>query len=171
MIPDQVKAGFARLLSYMKSDWTLKDYPVRYDQYSDDPDDPQRWCARVINWWGLVGIGATKAEAHEDLCDSFAAAMEEREALPRPGTDVPIEFASDDELRRYWGVTSRIVSEVLGFDPQGIFISDGTSLWDFADEQGVAEYQKQIEALFGQDITHIESGNLAEIARFISESM
>ena len=90
-------------------------------------------------------------------------------AFPRPGTGVSSEFASDDELRRYWGVTSRIVSEVLGFDPDGIFIFDGTSLWDFANADGVAKYQAQIQELFGKDISHIDDGNLAEIAKFISD--
>lgn len=166
---DSIQAGLKWIKSFFKSEWTLEDYPVRYKKWSDDPDDPQRWDARIINWWALAGVGGSKSEAYEDLRESFAAAREEFEGLPRPGTGVFPEFASDDELRRYWGVTSRIVSEVLGFDPDSIFISDGTSLWDFTDDEGVVTYQAQIQKLFGKDISHIEDGNLAEIAKFISD--
>ncbi len=168
---DSLKAGFKWIKSFFKSEWTLDDYPIKYKKWSDDPDDPQSWSAQVINWWALAGVGGSRSEAYDDLCESFAAAHEEYESLPRPGSSAPIEFASDDTLRRYWGVASRIVSEVLGFDPDGIFISDESSLWDFADAEGVAKYQTQIQELFGKDISHIDSGNLAEIAKFISDDI
>ena len=167
---DNFQAALKWIKSFFRSEWTLEDYPLKYEKWSDDPDDSQRWSVRVIKWWALAGVGASRAMAFEDLRESFAAAREEFEVLPRPGTDVLIEFAPDDELRRYWGVTSRIVSEVLGLDPDGIFISDETSLWDFANAEGVVKYQAQILELFGENISHIEDGNLAEIAKFISDA-
>ena len=166
---DSLKAGFKWINSFFKSEWTLDDYPIKYAQWSDDADDPQSWSARIINWWALAGVGRSKSEAYKDLLETFAAARAERDSLPRPGTSVTIEFAPDDELKKNWGIASRIVSEILGFDPDGIFISDESSLWDFADADGVSKYQVQIRDLFEKDVSHIESGNLVEIAKFISD--
>ena len=63
------------------------------------------------------------------------------------------------------------IEEVLGYDPNGIFVSDGSSLWDFSlsEDEGISRYQNQIEEIFGLDISHIESGNLVEISKYISD--
>lgn len=166
---EQLKAATKWLASFFKSQWTLDDYPVRFTEQATADSNTPRWSAQIINWWGLTGLGETRAEAYENLSQSLRAAHESRGHLPRPGTKVAIEFASADELEKYWGVASRIISEVLGFDPEGIFVSDGSSLWDFAGDEGIASYQEQIKVLFGKDVSHIDSGNLAQIAKFIAD--
>ncbi len=167
---DKLKAFYKYASSFFKSSWELEDYPVRLKQQGkDDPSIPM-WSAQVINWWVLSGLGSTKSEAYENLRESLNAAKESRERLPRPGTNVPIEFESGDEIDRYWGVTSRLIDEVLGYNPEEVFVSDGSSLWDFTGEDSLKEYYERIHELFGLDVSHIESGNLAEISRFISEN-
>lgn len=167
---EKLYAIYKWLLSFFKKEWELQDYPVRFkEQGKDDPNIP-RWSVQIINWWALTGLGDTKQEAFEKLRESLNAAKESRGNLPRPGTSVPIEFESSDELEKYWGIASRIIDEVLGYDPKGIFVSDGSSLWDFCENEDLSEYQEKIKDIFGVDVSHIESGNLVEVSECIAEN-
>lgn len=142
-------------MSFLKSDWTIDDYPVRFkEQGKDDPTVP-RWYAQIINWWVLTGLGETKDEAYRKLSENLLAAREHRGQLPRPGTGLPIDFESGNELEKNWGIASRIIGEVLGFDPEGIFVSDGSSLWDFCENDDITEYQRRVKDIFGIDVSHI----------------
>ena len=167
---EQLLASFKWAMSFFKSEWELKDYPVRFrEQGKEDPSIP-RWSAQIVNWWQISGVGDTKQEAWQNLLESFCAAKEYKGRLPRPGTGFPIEFASSDELDRYWHVASRILEEVLGYDPNGIFVSDESSLWDFSRDEDISAYQNEIRKIFGVDVSHIESGNLVEISKHISDA-
>lgn len=157
-------------MSFLKSNWTIEDYPVRFREQGEDDSSVPRWSAQIINWWVLTGLGETKEEAYRNLSENLVAAKEQRGRLPRPGTGMPLEFESSDELDRNWDVASRIIEEVLGFDPEGIFVSDGSSLLDFSGDGNIAEYQDRIKELFGIDVSHIESGNLAEISKYIAKN-
>ena len=168
---DKLKALYKYASSFYKGTWDLEDYPVRLKQQGrDDPKIPM-WSAQVINWWVLSGLGSTKKEAYESLRESLNAAKESRDCLPRPGTKVPIEFESGDEIDKYWAVASRLIDEVLGHNPEDVFVSDGSSLWDFTGEDSLKEYYDKIHQVFGVDVSHIESGNLVEISRFVSENI
>ena len=168
---EKLFASFKWVMSFFKSEWEIKDYPVRFrEQGKDDPSIP-RWSAQIINWWQIAAIGETKQEAYQNLSESLMTVKESKGDLPRPGTGLPLEFESGDELDRYWGIASRIIEEVLGYDPNGIFVSDGSSLCDFSfsEDEGISQYQNKIEEIFGVDISQIESGNLVEISKYISE--
>jgi hypothetical protein len=166
---EQIKAIYKWLLSFLKSKWDIDDYPVRFrEQGKDDPNIPH-WSAQIINWWVITGLGETKNEAYKNLSESLENVKKQRENFPRPGTKVPIEFATSKDLDRYWGIASRIIDEVLGFDPEGIFVSDGSSLWDFSETDDISEYYIKIKEIFGIDVSHIESGNLVEISKYLKE--
>lgn len=166
---------FKWALSFLKNDWGIADYPVRVRE-QQGLEAPRtglqvpRYVAQIENWWQVSGVGETRAQALSDLANSLAAAKERHRQLPRPGTGLPIEFASMDEIERYWGVVSRIVSEVLEYDPEGILITDDSSLWDFAFTEGAMEsFRGKIIEVFNVDVSHIESGNIVEVARYIFE--
>lgn len=162
-------------LSFLKEDWAITDYPVRIRE-QQGLESPRtglqvpRYVAQIENWWQVSGVGETRAQALSDLANSLAAVKERHRQLPRPGTGLPIEFAPMDEIERYWGVVSRIVSEVLEYDPEDIFITDGSSLWDFAfTEDAMEGFHSKIRKVFGVDVSHIESGNIVEVAQYIFE--
>jgi len=120
-----------------------------------------------VNWWQIAGFGETRDKALENLQTSLDSVRETR-PLPRPGTGLPIEFASTDGIDRYWGVVSRIIEEVLGFESDGIFVSDESSLYDFESVGDVVKFQAQIKQIYGVDVSTIDSGNLVEIAQKIT---
>ncbi|WP_237065412.1 hypothetical protein [Microbulbifer guangxiensis] len=162
-------------LSFLKEDWVVRDYPVRIreqppvEQAGEGLYTP-RFIAQIENWWQVAGVGETREEALEDLGKSLVAVKERRGQLPRPGTGLPIEFAATDEIGRYWGIVSRIISEVLEYEPEDIFITDGSSLWDFTHAgDSIEELRERVFRVFDVNVSHIESANIAEIARYISE--
>lgn len=163
-------------LSFMKEDWGISDYPVRIREQIRAEQTKEglympRFIAQIENWWQISGVGETREEALVDLGRSLATVKERRGWLPRPGTGLPIEFAPSDEIERYRGIVSRIITEVLEYDPEDIFITDGSSLWDFSYAgDSIETLRKRVSKTFNVDISHIESGNIAEIARYIAET-
>lgn len=60
------------LFKYLKSDWELLDYPIRYRtqevpfQFKQNSSLKMfEWTAQIIIWWSLCGDGNTKEEAFE----------------------------------------------------------------------------------------------------------
>ncbi len=49
------------------------------------------------------------------------------------------------------------------------FISDESSLWDFHGELSNAELQERINDVYGVDVSDIESGNVADILKRITD--
>ena len=158
-------------LSFLKSDWVLADYPVRLKEQDRVGEEAPRYSAQIINWWQISGLGNTKDGALEDLNQMFLNIKENRVSMPRPGTGLPIEFASSEELDKYWVVASRIIEEVLGFSPDEVFISDESSLWDFPEGDNKYVYLSKIESIFKLDVSNIESGCISEISKFIHDKM
>ena len=165
---EKIKATIKWARSFSKKDWDLEDYPIRVTRQHEGEADIPEWSAQIINWWALTGLGNTKAEALAELRVSLSKARESREKLPRPGAKVPIDFASGDKLDSNWEIVSRIIQEVLGYEPEDVFVSDESSLWDFAGDEGIEGYQKKIREAFGVDISHLEAANLADIASAIA---
>jgi len=167
---EQLYATYKYFLSFLKKDWYLKDYPVRIKNQGKNNSKIPQWSAQVINWWTLNGLGETRQEAFEELRKSLSYFKESNGYLPRPGTNVPIEFASSHELDKYRDIVNRIISEVLGFHPDEVYLSDESSLWELCEDDTLDEYYKKLRSAFGIDVSHIESGNLVEISKFISEN-
>jgi hypothetical protein len=99
-IVNSIYAFGKRLLSYRKLDWILSDYPVRTRTQKFDPElnskrfTQHRFFSYIVNW-GLSGTGDTRDEAIRNLASNFNKAAAERTTpMPRPGANVPVEFAS-----------------------------------------------------------------------------
>lgn len=86
-----------------------------------------------------------------------------RAQMPRPGTEVPIEFASSTRVDSNPELRDRFIEDLLGFDPNGVFISDETTLDHFGDETHVAELQQKILNIYGVDVSDLKAGFVCEI--------
>jgi hypothetical protein len=65
---------------------------------------PYRYVAQIVNW-SLVGGGETPEGAMQELAANFEKAAAERRQqgtrLPRPGTTVPMQFASRERINAH----------------------------------------------------------------------
>ncbi len=163
------------ILSFLKSDWTLKDYPVVFIQA--DPDAPScpglcaapPWTASIAGWFPMFGFGETKEEAYADLQRQFGNYKAGGGTLPRPGTIKFPESAPTTELDSYDELVDDFIEKILELDPSTCWITDWSSLGEFifkTDE----EYKQKIAEVYGVDVSDIESGNLVEILQRIREN-
>jgi hypothetical protein len=167
-------ARWKYLLSFRKSDWELEDYPVLVRRQNDTNTawgDEVRftssaYIARVVNWTGLDGFGSTRKEALDDLRIRFRSACERRKAKPRPGTDVPIQFAPQERIDARKELAQQFVRDVLG--TEWALLTDESSLWHFALGGSLDEYYAKIEILYGVDVRDVPDGNIAKILNRIS---
>lgn len=167
-LADAIRGRLMWLRSFAKKEWDLGDYPLRYrDQGPNHPVD-SRWCVQPVNWWGLTGLASTKSGALEELQKSFDAYRASGQTIPRPGAAVPMEFASCDRIDANRPIVRRLIAEILDYDPDSVFVSDESSLWDFTETDGIGDYQMKIREVFGTDVSHIEDGNIAALAEFLS---
>jgi hypothetical protein len=75
--------------------------------------------------------------------------------LPRPGAREPIEFAETTELDRHGEFAYEFVESMVGVRP--FFMSDGSSLADFAGVAPMAEVHANILDRYGIDSTAFET--------------
>jgi hypothetical protein len=162
-------AAFKRFLSYRKHDWALSDYPyfirrqLNVANASEERSIPV-FLAYMVGW-NLTGTGDTARQAKSNLLAIFNTAKENRLAegkeIPRPGTTVLAEFASDENIERNRMLSKDFIDRVL--EMQWAFISDESSLWDFHSEMSNDFLQQKIQDVYGVDVSDIESGRLWQI--------
>jgi hypothetical protein len=160
----QLLAFWKRLLSFLKTEWTLRDYPVRVKKQADTSPEIPKYCAQIVNWWIMTGLGNTEEEALLELQRSLEDFKQREGYLPRPGTGMPIEFAPTIGIAAHAETSRRFIDEVLGFsanDP--VFISDQSSLYDFEGTSTGTDLDEKIRAVFGVDVSDIEDRNLVRI--------
>ena len=104
----KTKALFKYIMSFLKSDWELLDYSIRYRKQEVPPAFKQStrmkmsvWSAQIINWWSICGDGDTKEEALESLNKRFKEYKLSGMKLYRPGTKALLEFASVEKVEGY----------------------------------------------------------------------
>jgi hypothetical protein len=163
-------AGWKWCLSFRKRDWRLNDYPIlvrarAFDSMFASPRFKQgRYDAYIVHW-GLAGIGDTRPEALADLSDKFETAKAEKaklgELLPRPGSRMPITFASNELISSYADLSDDFTRRVLELD--WAWISDESTLWDFHGEQSNDALCDKIKEIYGVDVSDIGSAKLSEI--------
>jgi hypothetical protein len=159
-------AWLAYIRSFFKKNWQLCDYPIRYmPQTPTGSDIPERlralpWRVDIIGWY-LAGTGNTREEAYADLESKFATARENRTSVPRPGRSVPIAFASAERISVHPDLRDHFINEVLAHE--WAFLSDESSLWDFHEEADNTALLRKIGVVYGVDVSHISSANIAEI--------
>jgi len=121
--------------------------------------------------WRLVGSGNTKDEALKALSNNLATAKVERAKsqtpLPRPGTQVPIQFASQERVGRHPELAEEFVRRVL--DLEWAWISDESSLWDFHHHETNDALISKIIEVYGVDVSDIQSARLSEILERIAK--
>jgi hypothetical protein len=162
-------------LSYRKRDWELADYPVVFR--TQEPGSAgegsrfqtHRYVASIENWH-LTGTGDSRAEALDDLRNSFAAVKlhkkEKGELLPRPGTRAPIEFASPERVEAHPELADDFIRRVLGLE--WAWISDESSLWEFSLDENNDILIAKIQDVYGVDVSDLASARLWEIFDRIS---
>lgn len=178
---DFLLARWKWALSFRAHDWQLEDYPIIFRKQKHAPDSPfdnnsrfklRSDLARVVNWAAMDGSGNSREEALNDLRTNFLARKAklagEGRHLPRPGTNVPIQFASQGRINTHSELARDFTHQVLGLE--WAFISDESCLWHFhTDENNDALFAK-IREVYGVDVSDIESGNISQILDRIEES-
>jgi hypothetical protein len=168
----RIKLLYKYLFSFLKTDWDLTDYPVRYtyqrtkDSVNIKATDATTWCAQIINWWVVSSLGNTKKEAYNELLKNFKT-HKANHKLPRPGIKVPIEFAPSTKIDCFDHIAINFFKEILDLDYYNCFISDGSSLWDFEDSDSIEPFYEKIKIIYGIDVSDIDDGNLVEIFKRI----
>jgi predicted RNase H-like HicB family nuclease len=139
-----------------------------------DAPDEVRWCASVLNWPGPVGLGPTRDEARAALEANLHAIATERraegKAMPRPGTGLPIEFASTTSVHEDAELLSEFILKALGFGPDDfVFFSDESTIGDFGDDERVAEIRENIQEHFGVKVEEPEPVLIVDVLERIRE--
>ncbi|HXD77035.1 MAG TPA: hypothetical protein VN616_04465 [Puia sp.] len=167
VVYESILCLYKRLLSYRKTDWTAKDYPIRYKRSNvpDSNEGAREWTAQVIKWWIMFGSGGTKIAALDDLHATIERYRQANQVLPRPGVDAPIQFASTDQINQLQEIAVDFFPSILGYDFHGIFVSDESSVFDFGlDEQ---ELLALVNGKYGLQMTSLGDGNIVSILKRI----
>jgi hypothetical protein len=92
--------------SFRKSQWSVGDYPVICRMQSQEPHRfrgevayPKPWIAMIDGWPGPIGSGESPEEA-----------------LPRPGTNVPIQFAPFELMFRNEDLAREFFPPILDYE-------------------------------------------------------
>ena len=118
---------------------------------------------QIVRWPQMCGLGDTKPEALEDLRQRLEAYREDR-PLPRPGTQVPLEFASTQHVDNYESIAREFLAKILNIDFDRCFLSDQSSLTDFGfDEASLKRHHAKIRETYGIDASDLGDGNLVDI--------
>ncbi len=129
-ILNQVKANYKYLASFFKSDWAFKDYPIKTWRNPNATQEEIQYGAMFTNWHGLVAHGKTSKEAIGILKQRFIE-FKENNTLPRPGTKVPLQFASTDKITTLEDIAVDFFDKIIEMNYYDCFISDRSCLWDF----------------------------------------
>jgi hypothetical protein len=171
-------AAWKWCLSFRKLDWELNDYPIGTTE-QDDPDpafsaprfSQHRYRAYIINW-ALMGSGDTPEQAKANLERTFETVRQSRrqegKAPIRPGTNGPLEFASQEKVSTNTALSDDFIQRILGLE--WAWISDESSLWDFHTEQTNDLLYAKIREVYDVDVSDIESARLWAIFERIEES-
>jgi hypothetical protein len=97
------------LLSFLKTDWDIDDYPIRVRRFDVEDVEPTArlkpvaWSAQVVNWVTMQGHGDTAEAALADLRRRFVERKQNGLTFPRPGRGLPIEFAPAHRIAEHPG--------------------------------------------------------------------
>src|SRR5919204_5330404 len=137
MWSDRFKIAWKYCLSFLKNEWTVEDYPIRFRHFDIDADQyygrlkPVRWSAQVLNWPAMQGHGDTMEEAVENLRKVLAERKARGQRLARPGTGLPIEFAPTYRIDEHPDLARDFFRRIVNLNYDECFISNESSLWDF----------------------------------------
>ncbi len=168
---EQIAALWKYCLSFLKSEWSLSDYPIKVVKQKQAGCGVPKYHAQIINWWVASRLGETRQQALDDLQRFVDKFRTDKVYLPRPGSTVSLEFAPSNEIEKYGDIADDFFERILGISmSESLFISDASSLYDFTGISGVATWDQKVKQEFGVDISDIEDRNLSKIFRRIHES-
>jgi hypothetical protein len=152
------------LLSFTKAEWQVNDYPLRFREQlpTAETPAPPRWSVQVVNWWQMGGLGATREDALANLASNMKSRRDGK-GLPRPGSIVPIEFAPTERIGAHAELFDDFAQRILEWESGAYFVSDGSSLFDVADEAGIERLHKKIATVYGVDVSDIVDGTFWKI--------
>ncbi len=84
-------------------------------------------------------------------------------------------FASQNKVNELYVETKEFVEEILGYDINGIFLSDKSSLYDFAkspnDNEGrtIADILRKVKETYSVDITPVKNKSIVEIVAYVKK--
>jgi len=167
---DGLRATLSYLLSFVRRSghWQFSDYPVRIKcQNSDDAEtEYPPYCAQIINWWTLTGLGESPRAARDNLRENFEKYKQNNDTIPRPGSRAPIQFAESSVVESDPEIYRRFIVDVLGFGPEDpVFISDESSLFDFDGVNEGIDLIEQTRVVFGVDVSDIADGKTMRCTR------
>ena len=72
---ERIRAFLSYVFSFRRREncWRFEDYPLRIRKQRTNDTDSEfpAYCAQVINWWTMTGLGETPPAAKEDLRRNF----------------------------------------------------------------------------------------------------
>jgi hypothetical protein len=90
--------------------------------------------------------------------------LQDGKPMPRPGTGLPIEFASTARVQADPALLEDFIVHVLGFGPDDpVFVSDESSISDFGDEDRISEIRRRVEERYGVVLTDPEPVLIADV--------
>jgi len=162
------------IASFFKQDWTSDDYPIYFKfraavrSVESVKMTALPWSAHIFNWPAMTDGGKTKQEALANLQRNFENFKASGSKLPRPGTRVPIEFASSSRIDMHPDLKADFIRRVL--DLPWAFLSDESTLGDFHEDESNGLFVGKIRTVYGVDVSDITGGNLAEILERIAKT-
>src|SRR5687768_2324719 len=157
---ERISAFLSYVFSFRRREncWRFEDYPLRIRKQRTNDTDSEfpAYCAQVINWWTMTGLGETPPAAKEDLRRNFDEYKQNNDTIPRPGCQVPIQFAESSVVESNPDIYRKFVVDVLGFSPDDpVLISDQSSLFDFGGVSSDVHLFDRTREVFGVDVSDI----------------
>jgi len=159
----KIKAFIKRIKSYSKKEWSFDDYPTESWKNPNAGESNVAFGASIVNWSGMVGHGETPNKALTALKDSFKLYKGSNNELPRPGTKVPLKFASTSNIDKFENTAVDFFKNILNLNYYDGFYSDGSIFAYFeppnSDEIASKKMKKEIIertfSCYNVDITDI----------------
>ena len=159
------------ILSFRTTRWSVRDYPVICRRQLQGPSRvrgelayPKAWIALIDGWAGPVATGDTREEALAALQSALDEWAASEGPLPRPGTNVPIQFAPIEFMSRNEDLAREFFPPILDYEYDDCLITDRSSVWDFPVEMTAADLSRKVLLIFGTDISDVaEEGNISAI--------
>ena len=145
-----VRAWAALFRTFRKQNWTFDDFQARVTRSLTLPHDTE-WTAEIEGSL-LTGLGGAAEVAPTALAAKFAAYRDAHDALPRPGTLWPLEFASTERIDQLADFARRFLKIVFNMDFDAMFISDEATFWNLHDEESNDGCYQRILDHYGIDV-------------------
>jgi len=141
-----IKAIYKYILSFRKKDWEFEDYPLETWENTNSEQADIKFVASLTNWALFVAHGESKKIAVENLKNKFTEFKANNPEIPRPGKNVPVQFAETTEIDKYELIAVDFFDKIIGMNYYSCFISDYSSLEEF--DIDVEEAIKKIKTYY-----------------------